>query len=142
MTWYITPYRRMASLRQAMDRLFEENYGEPSMAERELMLSVDVRSGDDDYTISALVPGLEAEDVNLEIINNTVTIRGEFKASEKDEAKYLLCELPSGRFSRVITLPTALDAAKAEAKVKNGVLTLRIPKAEAHRPKAIKVLAG
>jgi HSP20 family protein len=50
-------------------------------------------------------------------------------------------ELPAGRFSRVITLPTALDAAKAEANIKDGVLILRVPKAEAHRPKTIKVTA-
>jgi HSP20 family protein len=53
----------------------------------------------------------------------------------------LTCELPSGRFSRVITLPTTLDTSKAEANIKNGVLTLRVPKAEAHRPKTIKVQA-
>ena len=91
------------------------------------------------YVITSLVPGLEADAINVEVLNNTVAIRGEFQAVEREGEKYLLCELPAGRFSRIITLPVALDSAKAEASLKNGVFTLRVPKAEAHRPKVIKV---
>jgi len=138
MTLYVNPYRRMNQLRQAMDRLFEENFSEAS-SEREMALAVDVRGDEDTFTIRALVPGLDPEAVNIEILNNTVTIRGEFKAMEDDQAKFLMNELPTGRFCRVLTLPTALDAAKSEATIKDGVLTLRVSKAEAHRPKAIKV---
>lgn len=142
MTFYMNPYRRLAHLRNAMDRLFEESFAETPANEREMALAVDVRADDDAYTITALVPGLDADALNIEILNNTVTLRGEFKGSDDDKAKYLMCELPTGRFSRVITLPTAVDATKAEASVKNGVLTLRVPKAEAHRPKTIKVTAA
>ncbi len=138
MTLYISPYRRMARMRDAMNRLFDESLESTESQEREMLLAVDVEAQDEAYTIEALVPGLEADDIDVEIMNNTVTIRGEFKDEEK-EAKYLLCELPSGRFSRVITLPTALDPTNAEAELKNGVFTLRVPKAEAHRPKVIKV---
>lgn len=141
MTIYISPRRRMATLRDAMNRMFEESLLDSPTGEREMMLAVDVRVEDEAYEITALVPGLEADDLSIEILNNTVTLRGEFAASEKKEAKYLACELPAGRFGRVITLPTALDPAKAEASIKNGVLQLRVPKAEAHRPKSIKVLA-
>lgn len=143
MTLYISPYRRLSSLREAMDRMLEESMLESTPAEREMVLAVDVRAGEDAYTITALVPGLEADDLNIEILNNTVTLRGEFKRDEDDkEAKFLTCELPQGRFNRVITLPVAVDASKAEASMKNGVLVLNIPKAEAHRPKAIKVSAA
>jgi HSP20 family protein len=135
---YVSPYRRMANLRQAMDRLFEENFDE-NTNEREMPLAVDVRASDDVYTISALVPGLTAEDLNIEILNNTVTLRGEFKREEQDGVQNLMCELPSGRFGRVITLPTAVEAGKAQADIKNGVLSLQVPKAEAARPKTIKV---
>jgi HSP20 family protein len=75
-------------------------------------------------------------------LNNTVTIRGEFKSGEEEQDKYLVCELPNGRFSRVITLPTAADASKVEASIRNGVLFLHIPKAEADRPKSIKVMSN
>jgi HSP20 family protein len=142
MTMYVSPYRRVARMREAMNRLLEENMGEvEQMNEREMQLAVDVKAEDEAYIVKALVPGLEADDINVEIINNTVSIRGEFGHFQEEDAKYLTAELPTGRFSRVLTLPTALDPAKAEASLRNGVFTLRIPKAEAHRPKVIKVQA-
>jgi HSP20 family protein len=139
MTYYITPYRRLNALRHAMDRMFEDTLAETTTPEREMLLAVDVQGSEESYTITALVPGLTADDLDIEVLNNTVTIRGEFKSTAQEDAKYMLCELPSGGFSRVIALPTAADAAKVEAGIKDGVLTLHIPKAEAHRPKAIKV---
>ncbi|MFU8770899.1 MAG: Hsp20/alpha crystallin family protein [Anaerolineales bacterium] len=139
MTMYISPYRRMSNLREAMNRLMEDNMNDTTPVEREMQLAVDVLAEDEAYTISALVPGVDPDDINIEILNNTVAIRGEFKDVEKKDSKYLVCELPSGRFSRVLTLPTALDPAKAEANLKNGLFTLRVPKAEAHRPKVIKI---
>jgi len=142
MTIYISPYRRMATLREAMNRMFEETLPESTSGEREMMLAVDVQAEDEAYEITALVPGLEADNLSIEVLNNTVALRGEFASNEKGEAKFLISELPAGRFSRVITLPTALDPAKAEASIKNGLLRLRVPKAEAHRPKTIKVISG
>jgi HSP20 family protein len=68
-----------------------------------------------------------------------VSIQGEFKPKRDEKDSYLLQEQPHGKFSRVLTLPYALDAANAEADVVNGVLTLRVPKAESARPKTIKV---
>lgn len=139
MTLYVSPYRRIARMRDAMDRMVEENFPSTEVNEREMVLAVDVKSDDETYLISALVPGIEAEEINVEILNNTVTIRGEFKNQQSEDDKYLLCELPSGRFSRVITLPVALDPTKAEASLRNGLFTLSVPKAEAHRPKTIKI---
>jgi HSP20 family protein len=129
----------MAAMRNAMNRLFDDSMDEPTTSEREMLLAVDVRAIDDAYDITALVPGLDAEDLDIEVLNNTVTIRGEFKSCTEEQAKYLVCELPNGRFSRVISLPTATDTSKVEASIKNGVLSLHVPKAEADRPKAIKV---
>jgi HSP20 family protein len=142
MTLYVSPYRRIARMRDAMDRMVEENFPSTEVNEREMVLAVDVKSDDEAYLISALVPGVEAEEINVEILNNTVTIRGEFKTQQSEDDKYLLCELPSGRFSRVITLPVALDPTKAEASLRNGLFTLRVPKAEAHRPRTIKINAN
>jgi HSP20 family protein len=139
MTFYISPYRRMAAMRHAMNHMFDDTMVEQTPTEREMLLAVDVQAVEDAYDITALVPGMDAEDLDIEVLNNTVTIRGEFKSDGEDQKKYLVCELPSGRFSRVITLPTATDAGRVEATIKNGVLSLHIPKAEADRPKAIKV---
>ena len=142
MTFYVTPYRRMAAMRHAMNHWFEDSMANNTPNEREMLLAVDVKAGDESYDITALVPGLDAADLDIEVLNNTVTIRGEFKASDEDQTKYMVCELPNGRFSRVITLPSATDASKVEASIKNGVLFLHIPKAEEDRPKSIKVASN
>lgn len=142
MTLYISPYRRLSSLRETMDRMLEETMTEMTPREREMTLAVDVQANDEAYTVRALVPGLKAEDLNIEILNNTVSLRGEFEnpvAEKEENKKYLVCELPAGRFVRVITLPTALDPARAEATIKDGVLSLHVPKAEAHRPKTVAI---
>jgi HSP20 family protein len=142
MTLYISPTRRLTSLRDAMDRMMEETIAEISPREREMTLAVDVRANDDGYIIRALVPGLNSEDLNIEILNNTVSIRGEFKPEEGSEGvKFLASELPTGRFSRVMTLPSGLDPAKAEASIKDGILKLWVPKAEAHKPRTIQIKA-
>jgi HSP20 family protein len=142
MTFYVTPYRRMAAMRHAMNRWFEDEMANQEPAEREMLLAVDVRANEDAYDVTALVPGLDADDLEIEVLNNTVTIRGEFKIGEEDTNKYMVCELPNGRFSRTITLPTETDSSQVEASIKNGVLSLHIPKAEAARPKTIKVTAN
>jgi HSP20 family protein len=99
-------------------------------------LSVDVREEDDAYILNALVPGLKAGDLNIQVLDDVVTIKGEFKA---DESEYLMHELPHGSFSRTLRLPVSLDAGKAEARITDGVLTLRLAKAESARPRTIKV---
>ena len=144
MTLYISPSRRLSNVRDTVDRMMEETIAELAPRERELALAVDVRTNDDGYTVRALVPGLTSEDLNIEILNNTVAIRGEFiqPESSEEKSKFLVSELPTGRFARIFSLPTALDPAKAEASIKDGVLTLWIPKAEAHKPKTIQVKVG
>ena len=140
--WPPTSYRRMTAMRHAMNHWFEDAMNDSTPTEREMLLAVDVKTADEAYDLTALVPGLSAEDLDIEVLNNTVTIHGEFKTDGNEQDKYLLCELPNGRFSRVITLPTETDASKVEATIKNGVLSLHVPKAETARPKAIKVKAN
>jgi HSP20 family protein len=142
MTFYISPYHRMAAVRHAMNHMYNDTIVDRTPSECEMLLAVDVQAVEDAYDITALVPGLDAEDLEIETLNNTVTIRGEFKSCSEDQAKYLISELPSGHFSRTITLPTTTDTSKVEASIKNGVLSLHIPKAEADRPKAIKVMSN
>ena len=132
MTMHVSPYRRNARMRRIVNNTPEE---------RELRLAVDVMADDDAYEIKALVPGLETDDINIEVLNNTVSIYGEFTEKDEENLRSLRSELPVGRFSRVIALPTKLDASKAEAKLKNGVFTLSVPKAEEHKPKVIEVKA-
>lgn len=139
MTMYISPNRRLANLREAMDRALEESLAEKAPNEREMLLAVDVISDADTFIINAFVPGLEAEDLNIEILNNTLAIRGEFKNLVEGDVKYMTSELPAGRFGRIVTFPVDVDANKVEANIKNGILSLRVPKAESLRPKTIKI---
>lgn len=117
-------YRRMAAL----------NGG----SSREHLLNVNVRDEEDAFELSALVPGLTAEDLNIQVLEDVVRIEGEFKANDEE---FLLRELPSGSFYRTLRMPSEIDADNVEAKIKDGVLTLRLPKAESARPKRIKIAA-
>jgi HSP20 family protein len=99
-------------------------------------LGINIQEQDDAYVLSALVPGLSAEDLNIQVLEDVVRIEGEYKMDEQD---YLVRELPSGSFTRTLRLPTVIDADQVEAKIVDGVLTLTLPKAESARPKKISV---
>ncbi len=101
-------------------------------------LAVNVRDEDEAYILTALVPGLKADDLSIQVLEDVVSIEG--KLAEVDQ-EYLLLELPSGSFRRELRLPAPLDAEKVEAKIADGILTVRLPKAESARPKSIKVVA-
>ena len=136
-------YYRPLRLSQAINRLFDESVVNPQLLNPEAAaLRLDIVSSGDDYVVSAAVPGLKADDLSLEVLGDTVTIRGELPAPEVTEgAEILLHERRYGKFARTFTLPAELDGAKAEAGIENGVLTLRLPKAETAKPKTIKINA-
>jgi len=102
-------------------------------------LAVNIRDEEDAFVLTALVPGLSAENLNIQVLEQDVLrIEGEFPA---DDNEYLLQELPGGAFHRELRLPSALESEKVEAKITDGILTLRLPKAESARPKKIKIVA-
>ncbi|MBI3159557.1 MAG: Hsp20/alpha crystallin family protein [Chloroflexi bacterium] len=107
----------------------------------EVHIPVDVTADDEGYTLTALVPGIEPEEVKIEVLEDAIAIRGDFSHAGPEGNQTLLRERPSGHFSRTLRLPTAVDANKAEAEVKHGVLTVRVPKAEAAKARQIKVRA-
>ncbi len=130
MTYYVStrPYRLTRRWSPS------EDY-EPSV---DFTLAVDVREEDDAYVVNAFVPGLKANDLNIQILDDLVTIQGEFKGDGSD---YLLRELAHGSFKRTLRMPVSLDPNKTEAQITDGVLTLRLMKAEEARPRVIKVAA-
>ena len=138
------PFSDLMSLREAMDRLFEESVVRPGS--RVLApygaseLALDVYETEDEVVVTAALPGVKPEEVEITITGDTLTIRGETKSETKEEkANYLRQERRYGAYSRTIALATPIKADKAEAKFKDGVLTLSIPKAEEAKPKTIKV---
>ena len=131
MTFYLHPYAyTQAKPNRRLVRRWTEN--------REIALGVNVREEAEAYVLFALVPGLKAEDLNIQILEDVVRIEGEYKAEDNE---YLLRELPSCSFTRTLRLPTAIEAEAVEAKIADGVLTLTLPKAESARPKKIQVTA-
>jgi HSP20 family protein len=138
------PFRDLISLREAMDRLFEESFIRPRAGWLAPLgaeaLVVDVYETDQDVVVKSSVPGIKPEDIDITITGDTLTIKGETKAKEKVErANYIRQERRYGAFSRSLTLPTTIVAEKAKAEFENGVLTLTLPKAEEVKPKTIKV---
>jgi HSP20 family protein len=131
----------MLTLRQAMDRLFEESFVRPTRmweGQAELYLPLDIYTTKEAVVIRASVPGVNPDDVEITAEGGTVTIRGETKAP-KEQGTFLLQEQRYGPFARSIDIAIPVQADKAEAAFDNGVLTLTIPKAEEIKPKVIKV---
>jgi HSP20 family protein len=125
---YIKPYSRY--IRRPVRRY--------QGVESEIHVPMDVIAEDDAYMIQLIVPGLTAEDIEIEIVEKTIEIQGEFKQVDED-AKYLRNERPTGKFRRVIRLPKLLNMEKSEANLENGILSLRVPVAQEALPKTIKI---
>jgi HSP20 family protein len=140
------PFDDMLTLREAMDRLFEDSVVRPARRARRAELAqlpVNVWEDEDSLHVVARVPGLQADDIDITISGDVLTIRGRFPSdAERDEAKdwsWHLNELWYGPFERTIALTTKVQPDKAEAVFTNGVLHLSIARAEEVKPKAIKV---
>lgn len=138
------PFREMQTFREMMDRFFEEPWLDTprlwTQRDGEFTLALDVAEDDERYIVTASVPGVDPDQIEVTLTENVLTIKGETK-SEKDveEKNYHLRERRYGKFSRSVTLPMPVDADAVEATHENGVLTLRLPKAEAVKPKRITV---
>jgi HSP20 family protein len=138
-----SPFGEMLTLRQAMDRLFDDDFrparwlsGGPDGP----ALPLDVTTDANTLTIEAALPGIKPEDVDITVENGTVTISGK-TADERtaEEGAYVLQEIRRGNFSRSVTLPTGLEPDRARATFEHGILRLEIPKAEQVKPRQIKI---
>ncbi len=132
MTFYLHPYPYRQMARRGMQN-----------ADR--TLGINIREEEDAYVLSALVPGLKAEDLNVQVLEDVLRIQGEYKqdspVDEAAEQDYLVRELPSGSFTRTLRLPSVIDADHVEARIADGVLTLTLPKAKSARPRKISITA-
>lgn len=138
-----SPFGELMTLRQAMDRLFDDDFRPSRFMSGGFdgpALPLDVTTDADRLTIEAALPGIKPEDVDITVENGTLAIRAEM-ASEREEGRgdYLVREIRRGTVSRTIGLPNGLQADRAEATFDNGVLTLRIPKAEEVKPRQIRI---
>ena len=141
------PGRDVISLRDMMDRLFEDSFIRPrgglAMPLNGSDLAVDMYETKDDVIVKATLPGVKPEDVEITITGDTLNIRGETRdETETKDKDYIRRERRYGEFARSVTLPAGLQTDKADAKFDNGVLTLQIPKSDQVKPKSIKVKAS
>lgn len=141
------PWGEMLSLRQAMDRLFEDSFVSPTgwltVSNRQPWPLVDIYETNDDVVVSATLPGISPENVEITLTGQTLTLRGELKAEQEvSNEQYVLRERQYGSFNRQIQMPMRVDGDNAEASFEHGVLTLRIPKAAEVKPRHIQIKAG
>jgi HSP20 family protein len=124
-----------------MDRLFNRVAADPSQAVGAGVFPlINLTEDKDGYYVKAELPGLAAGDLDITVTGKNLSLSGERKiASTGNNVKYHRREREAGKFSRVIGLPGEIDGDKITAELANGVLNVRIPKAEAAKPKQITV---
>ena len=138
-----SPFSELLTLRQAMDRLFDDTVFRPFTAysgSELARLPLDVRSTADALLVEAQLPGVKPDDVEITVENGTLTIRADDRSERTDEqGDWLVREISRGSTMRAVTLPGGLEADRAEATFEHGVLRLRIPRAEQVKPRQIQV---
>lgn len=139
------PFRDLLSLQERMNKLFEESLLQTGKERHDISIagwspSVDVMESDEEIVLKAELPGIELKDVEVLIKDNMLTLRGERKF-EKEEKKenYHRIERSYGAFQRSFTLPATVEQEKVKAKMKDGVLEVRLPKAKEEKSKKIEI---
>jgi HSP20 family protein len=133
------PFRALRRRDDVFEDLFRDFFARRAEGE-EPELPVEIAESNGDVTVKVQVPGVEKDQLNLSITDDTLTVRGEVRKEEKEEKKnFYRREIRYGAFQRLIALPTEVEAAKATAQLKNGVLTVKLPKAAQPKAQQIKV---
>jgi HSP20 family protein len=135
--------QEMVTLREAMDRLFDDAFTHPfGTASGQHLPAVDLYQTDEAVVVQAAIPGLKADDVQISVTGDQLSLKGEFRSqTESKERTYHLREQRYGAFERTVNLPARVVAEKAKADFENGVLTITLPKADEVKPKTISVKA-
>ncbi len=141
------PVGDFVRMRDGLDRMFRgmfpEELPEASLVRGQWAPSVDIRETGDNFLVTAELPGLGKEDVKISYEDGVLSIRGEKKQEQEEkDANYHRVERSYGVFERSFRLPSRVAVEKIEAKFKDGVLNLALPKAEEARPKQIEINVG
>ena len=136
------PFRETLSLREAMSRLLEESVVGPASlgSGTGLGLALDLEEAPDEYTVRAALPGLRPEEINVEVLDDTLTIQAERRGEEeRRDRNYLVRERRVGAITRTIRLPQRVDADKVQARYEHGELVLTLPKAAGSAARRITI---
>ena len=141
------PAREMMTLREAMDHLFNDAFTRPFSTMRDgganwSAPAIDMYQTENDVVVKAAVPGFKADEVQINVTEDVLTIKGELKQEEeKKEKSWQIREHRWGAVERSISLPTAVTSDRARADFENGILTITLPKSERVKPKTITINA-
>jgi len=130
------PVRELSSMQQLVDRLFEDATRNNAVGST---LALDVHEDNSSYTVSTALPGVDSENININLHDDVLTIEAEIPANTVEGKRTLLQERVSGKFSRRVRLPLSVKSDAVEATYENGILTLTLPKAESAQPRTINV---
>jgi len=139
------PFRDIITLRERMDKMFEDSLARFRMPEEATMPtfwspSVDIYETDENIVLKAELPGVDKKEVSVEVKDNTLFLKGERKREkEVKEENYHRVERSFGTFMRSFSLPVTVKQDQVKAKFKDGVLEVTLPKAEEAKPKQVKV---
>jgi HSP20 family protein len=139
------PFRDMVTLREKMNRLFEDavtGRGEDKdITSSSWAPAVDIFENENELVLTAEIPGIDEKDVEIKIEDNTLTLKGERKfEKETKEENYHRIERSYGSFYRAFTLPQSVDAEKVQAEHENGVLKITMPKRQELKPRTVRIL--
>ncbi|MBI3355071.1 MAG: Hsp20/alpha crystallin family protein [Nitrospirae bacterium] len=139
------PFRDLLSLQERMNKLFEESLSRSGKDQEDLTVgrwspAIDVMENEQEIVIKGELPGIELKDVEVLIKDNLLTLRGERKFEKEEEKEnYHRIERAYGAFQRVFTLPASVEQDKVKAKMKDGILEIRLPKAKKELPKKVEI---
>jgi HSP20 family protein len=139
------PTRELDSLQSEFNRLFDSfiGNGRSEVRARRWVPAVDLVETDESLVLRADLPGLEKDDVAIEVKDSVLTLSGERRAEHEDKAEgYYRVERSFGRFSRSLTLPQGVEPDSIDAQFTDGVLEIRIPKPEERKPHRVAIGAG
>ena len=141
------PAREMMTLREAMDHLFNDAFTRPFSMMRDgganwSSPAIDMYQTENEVVVKSAVPGFKADEVQIHVTEDVLTIKGELKQDEeKKDRSWQIREHRWGAFERSISLPTAVTSDRARADFENGILTITLPKSEKVKPKTITIHA-
>jgi HSP20 family protein len=122
-----------------MDRLFEGLAGQGQRVTAGVFPLVNLTEDKDSFFVRAELPGMSSSDLDIQATSTSVSIAGERKIPAEKEARYHRREREAGRFARVVSLPHEINPDGVEAGLVNGILTVKLPKAEVAKPRQISV---
>lgn len=142
----VQPVRDLFTMQDAMDRLFNEFFGDSDNLQTEVLAPrVDLKQKENEVDVKLSIPGVDPDKIQISVADNVLTVKAEMEEEKEEKDEQAVYEIREHRWTsyyREIALPCEVEADKAEAEYENGVLKIKLPKAEIVKPKLISISAG